>query len=111
MSHKDGWTGDAWLSSVRDLNCSLKWGNERNPRVVLQVSQQTAILEEGEDDAKSACPSDIPGYTHDTMADTMGRNAERRSQSHQSRSKFGLRSATRPHEVGIASNRRSAILR
>ena len=48
MSHKDGWTGDAWLSSVRDLNCSLKWGNERNPRRVLYMSHETAtfIVEE-----------------------------------------------------------------
>ena len=42
MSHKDGWTGDAWLSSVRGLSCSLKWGNERNPCPVLQVSRETA---------------------------------------------------------------------
>jgi hypothetical protein len=35
--------------------------------------------EEGEDDAKSACPSDVLGYTHDTMVGTMGREAERRS--------------------------------
>src|SRR3989344_7094770 len=31
-AHKDGWAGDAWLSSVRGLNCSLKCGNEHNPR-------------------------------------------------------------------------------
>ena len=43
-SHKDSWTGVAWLSSVRGLNCSLKWGNERNPRRVLQVSRETAPL-------------------------------------------------------------------
>ena len=41
-SHKDSWTGDAWLSSVRGLNCSLKWGNERNPRRVLYMSRETA---------------------------------------------------------------------
>ena len=40
---KDPWTGDAWPSSVRGLNCSLKWGNERNPRRVLQVSHETAL--------------------------------------------------------------------
>ena len=39
---KDSLTGDAWPSSVRDLNCSLKWGNERNPRCQLQVSGETA---------------------------------------------------------------------
>ncbi|TXS25426.1 hypothetical protein EAO74_34680 [Streptomyces sp. gb1(2016)] len=36
------------------------------------------------------------------------REAERISKS---RSQFGLGSATRPHEVGVASNRRSALLR
>ena len=34
--------GDAWPSSVRDLNCSLKWGNERNPHCLLYVSGETA---------------------------------------------------------------------
>ena len=45
---RDGGTGDAWLSSVRGLNCSLKWGNERNPCRVLYVSHETAtfIVEE-----------------------------------------------------------------
>src|SRR3990167_4691859 len=113
MSHKDVGTGAAWLSSVRGLSCSLKWGNERNPYFVLYVSQETAPHrgEEGGDDAKSAWPSDALGYTRATMPATMGREAARRSQSHQKPAQFGLRSATRPHEVGIASNRRSAILR
>ncbi len=35
-------TGDARLSSVRGLNRSLQWGNERNPRCQLQVSGETA---------------------------------------------------------------------
>src|SRR3989344_3718646 len=39
---QDVWTGDAWPSSVRGLNCTLKWANERNPRCVLQVSHETA---------------------------------------------------------------------
>ena len=39
---KDSRTGDAWPSSVRGLNCSLKWGNERNPCRLLQVSGETA---------------------------------------------------------------------
>ena len=44
MSHKDKWTGAAWLSSVRGLSCSLKWGNERNPYWLLQVSAETVWL-------------------------------------------------------------------
>jgi hypothetical protein len=51
----------------------------------------------------------VLGYTHATMAGTMGCQAARRSQSHQSRSQFGLQAATRLHEAGVASNRRSAI--
>jgi hypothetical protein len=42
VSHKDVWTGVAWLSSVRGLNCSLQWGNERNPCSVLYLSRETA---------------------------------------------------------------------
>ena len=113
MSYKDTVTGAARSSSVRDVNCSLQWGNERNPRRVLQVSRETAPVqgEEGGDDARSAWPSDTLGYTHGTMEPTMRREAARRSQSHQTAPQFRLRSATRPHEAGIASNRRSAMLR
>ena len=78
-SHKDGGTGAAWLSSVRDVNCSLQWGNGRNPCRLLQVSGETAEFdsEEGGDDAKSAWPSDALGYTHATMGRTTGREAVR----------------------------------
>ena len=34
---KDGSTGVAWLSSARAVRCSLKWGNERNPREMLHI--------------------------------------------------------------------------
>ncbi len=51
------------------------------------------------------------GHTRVTMAGTMGSEPARGSQSHQSRSKFGLGAEIRPHEVGIASNRESAMLR
>ena len=49
----------------------------------------------------------VLGYTRVTMAGTMGRQVARWSKSHQSRSQFGLRAATRPHEAGIASKRAS----
>lgn len=55
-------TGAAWLSSVRSVRSALKWDNERNPHLVLQVSQETAPEfsgEEGGADVKSAwslCP-------------------------------------------------------
>ncbi len=51
------------------------------------------------------------GDTRVTMAGTKGRQAVKRSKSHQNQSQFGLRSATRPHEAGIASNRESALSR
>ena len=74
MSLKDGWTGAAWLSSARVLKCSLQWGNERNPYSMFYMSLRTALFlgEEGEDDVKSAWPSDTLGYTRATMAITMG---------------------------------------
>ncbi len=50
---------------------------------------------------------DTLGYTHNTMATTTGRDGAIPSQSSESHPQFGLRSATRPHEVGIASNRGS----
>ena len=33
----DGNAGAAWLSSARAVRCSLKWGNERNPRLMLNI--------------------------------------------------------------------------
>ncbi len=51
------------------------------------------------------------GYKRATMGYTTGSQLVRGSQSYQSTSKFELRSATRPHEVGIASNRESAMSR
>src|SRR3989338_5761109 len=94
MSHKDAITGAARSSSVRDVNCSLQWGNERNPRRVLFVSRETASVqgEEGGDDARSAWPFDTLGYTHGTMALTERCQAVRRSQSHQTTPQFRLRS-------------------
>ena len=50
----------------------------------------------------------ILGDTHATMVATTGSQPARGSQSQQRRSQFGLQAATRLHEVGVASNRRSA---
>ena len=44
-------------------------------------------------------PYDL-GYTRTTMAGTTGSETARWSQSHKSRSQFGLQAATRLHEVG-----------
>lgn len=51
------------------------------------------------------------GYKHATMASTKGSQSASWSKSHQSWSQFGLGAETRPHEVGIASNGRSAHYR
>jgi hypothetical protein len=51
------------------------------------------------------------GHTRATLAGTMGRQVARRSKSHQNRSQFGLKSATRLHEAGIASKRVSFTAR
>jgi hypothetical protein len=51
------------------------------------------------------------GYTHATMIRTKGCDTARWSQSHQTWSQWGLQAETRLHERGVASNRRSALLR
>ncbi len=56
------------------------------------------------------CPY-ILGYKHATMAGTKSSQPARGSKSHQSRSQFGLQAETRLHEVGIASNGKSAHYR
>ncbi len=72
--YKDVEAGAAWLLSACGVSCSVKSGNKRNPCSVLQVSRKTAsfLEEEGEDDTKSAWPSDALGHTGATMANTMG---------------------------------------
>ena len=50
----------------------------------------------------------VLGYTHATMGRTMGSEAARRSESHQTDPQFRLQAATRLLEVGVASNRGSA---
>src|SRR5687767_5415154 len=113
-------TGGAWLSSARVVRCWVKSRNERNPCSVLPArpfgdggdSQETAGVnsEEGGDDVKSSCPLCLGLHTcyNGRYNELRYREVERISKS---LSQFGLGSATRPHEVGVASNRRSALLR
>ena len=112
-------TGGAWLSSARVVRCWVKSRNERNPCPVLPAgpcgagdSRETAGVnsEEGGDDVKSSCPLCLGLHTcyNGRYNELRYREVERISKS---RSQFGLGSATRPHEVGVASNRRSATLR
>ena len=63
--------------------------------------------EEGEDDVKSAWPFDALGYTHATMAGHSGSRNRKVELIPETLPQFRLRAETRPHEVGIASNRGS----
>ena len=106
--------GAAWLSSARVVRCWVKSRNERNPRPLLPSgqaghSEETAgdKPEEGGDDVKSSWPL-CPGL-HTCYNGRHKPSRERKlEQIGESRSQFGLGSATRPHEAGIASNRGSA---
>ena len=63
--------------------------------------------EEGGDDVKSACPL-CPGlHTRDNGRYNGFQHGDVKAIP-KSRSQFGLQAATRLHEVGVASNRRSA---
>ena len=108
-------TGAAWLSSARAVRWWVKSRNERNPRRVLvrkDLSRETAgeKPEEGGDDVKSAWPLRPGLHTCYYGRDNESRTREGKLIS-QTLSQFGLKAATRLHEVGIASNRRSATLR
>ncbi len=50
----------------------------------------------------------VLGDTHATMVQTTSCQPARGSQSQQTGSQFRLQAATRLHEVGVASNRKSA---
>ena len=105
-------TGAAWLSSARAVRCWVKSRNERNPCRVLYFSHGTAWRnqEEGEDDVKSAWPL-RPGLLaryNGWYRPSRYREVELIGQNHP---QYGLQAATRLHEAGVASNRRSAILR
>ena len=106
-------TGAAWLSSARVVRCWVKSRNERNPCPLLPAgeagnSRETASdkLEEGRDDVKSSWP--LRSGLH-TCYNGMyrGRRSREVEWNPESIPKFGLKSATRLHEVGIASNRES----
>ncbi len=106
--------GAAWLSSARVVRCWVKSRNERNPYPLLLPgnaghSRGTAggKPEEGRDDVKSSrplCPGLHTCY-NGQYKETLNREVTQISKNW---SQFGLQSATRLHEVGIASNRRSA---
>ena len=111
---KGGYTGAAWLSSARVVRCWVKSRNERNPYRMLPAdnaghSYGTAgdKPEEGGDDVKSSWPL-YPGLHTCYNGRYRGMLPRKSKQIPKNRSQFRLESATRLHEVGIASNRGSA---
>ena len=110
---RDRMTGGAWLSSARVVRCWVKSRNERNPYSLLLSgnaghSEGTAgdKPEEGGDDVKSSRPL-CPGL-HTCYNGRYNESQDREVEPiSKNRSQFGLESATRLHEVGIASNPRS----
>ena len=111
---RDRHAGVAWLSSARVVRCWVKSRNERNPCLLLLTSKvehsgETAgdKPEEGGDDVKSAWPL-RPGLHTRYNGRYNGLPNREVELIPKSRSQFVLQSATRLHEVGIASNRGSA---
>src|SRR6187455_359936 len=110
-------TGGAWLSSARAVRCWVKSRNERNPYLQLPArnggnSGETAVVrrEEGGDDVKSSWPL-CPGLHTCYNGEDKGLLPGNWMLISKTSSQFRLGTATRPHEAGIASNRRSAMLR
>ena len=106
--------GAAWLSSARVVRCWVKSRNERNPYHLVASgsaghSNGTADVksEEGGDDVKSSWPL-CPGLHTCYNGRYKGLLSSDTEPIPQTRPQFGLQSATRLHEVGIASNRGSA---
>ena len=111
---RDCCRGAAWLSSARVVRCWVKSRNERNPCLLLltgkaEHSGGTAgdKPEEGGDDVKSSWPL-CPGLHTCYNGWYKGSQSREVELIPESQSQFGLQSATRLHEVGIASNRGSA---
>ena len=114
---RDCWLGAAWLSSARVVRCWVKSRNERNPCCQLPSgnaghSGETAgdKPEEGGDDVKSSWPLRLGLHTcyNGRYKGFRYREVEAIPKN---RSQFGSQSATRLREVGIASNRESALSR
>ncbi len=111
---RDTKTGGAWLSSARVVRCWVKSRNERNPYPMLPAlkggdSWETAVVRRMKAGMTSSHHAPYAlGYTRTTMVGNRGKRSREAEQIPQTRSQFGLQAATRLHEVGIASNRRSA---
>ena len=97
------------------MRCWVKSRNERNPHPLLlrkEFSEETAFdkKEEGGDDVKSSWPL-CPGLHTCYNGHYKGLPNRKVELIPEKWPQFRLKAATRLHEVGIASNRRSATLR
>ena len=117
MFLRDRVQGAAWLSSARAVRCWVKSRNERNPYSQLPAhnggdSEKTAgaSREEGGDDVKSSWPL-CPGLHTCYNGENRGSQNREVEPIPEISSQFGLKSETRLHEGGIASNRASAMAR
>ena len=116
-SRKGRKRGAAWLSSARAVRCWVKSRNERNPFPQLPAREggdsggtARASGEEGGDDVKSSWPLRPGLHTCYNGAYSVSRTGNGLPIT-KSASQFGSGPATRPREVGIASNRASATAR
>ena len=85
-------------------------GKRAQPPCNVTYSLQTAPIVSGRKEGKTSSqhgPYTL-GYTHPTMAKNNGQQAGNGKQIPEISPQFRLGSATRPHEVGIGSNRGSA---
>ena len=109
-------TGGAWLSSARVVRCWVKSRNERNPYCQLpsfswELWRDCRGQHGGRWGRRQIIMPLMSWATH-VIQWQRQRVAKPRGQANpQTLSQFGLQAATRLHEVGIASNGRSAYCR
>ena len=109
-------TGGAWLSSARVVRCLVKSNNERNPCCQLpsfswELWRDCRGQRGGRRGRRQIIMPLMSWATH-VIQWQRQRAANPRGQANpQTLSQFGLQAATRLHEVGIASNGRSAYCR
>ena len=104
------YTGAAWLSSVRGVSCWVKSQNERNPplKVRLIFFRDCQGYLGGRWGWRQVRMALMGWATHVLQWEWQKEATWQHWANPQKFPKFGLFSATREHEVGIASNRRSA---
>ena len=109
---RDAETGGAWLSSARVVRCWVKSRNERNPYGQLLRKRTLARLPLTKRRKVGMTSNHHALYDLGYTRTTMALNKEKRDREVEpipkNASQSGLESATRLHEVGIASNSRSA---